>query len=124
MHLVVWRTLSFINFPGKDGTHFLKELGAASCGKLVLSEYLALLWKVGLQPLVPCVTGAKVMFVKPTAADAEAINIYAEAYSNDPEFYSFLKTLESYEKNLQKSSTVILSTDSDYLTYLKTPLAK
>ena len=57
-------------------------------------------------------------------ADAEAIKIYAEAYSKDPEFYSFLKTLESYEKNLQKSSTVILSTDSDYLKYLKTPLAE
>ena len=57
-------------------------------------------------------------------ADAEAIKIYAEAYSKDPEFYSFLKTLESYEENLQKSSTVILSTDSDYLKYLKTPLAE
>lgn len=54
-------------------------------------------------------------------ADAEAIKIYAEAYSKDPEFYSFLKTLESYEKNLQKSTTVILSTDSEYLKYLKTP---
>ena len=57
-------------------------------------------------------------------ADAEAIKIYAEAYSKDPEFYSFLKTLESYEENLQKSSTVILSTDSEYLKYLKTPLAE
>ena len=57
-------------------------------------------------------------------ADAEAIKIYAEAYSKDPEFYSFLKTLESYEKNLEKSSTVILSTDSDYLKYLKSPLTK
>lgn len=54
-------------------------------------------------------------------ADAEAIKIYAEAYSKDPEFYSFLKTLESYEENLQKSTTVILSTDSEYLKYLKTP---
>ena len=56
-------------------------------------------------------------------ADAEAIKIYAEAYSKDPEFYSFLKTLESYEKNLGKASIVILSTDSDYLKYLKTPTA-
>jgi len=54
-------------------------------------------------------------------ADAEAIKIYADAYSKDPEFYSFLKTLESYEENLGKSSTVILSTDSDYLKYLKSP---
>lgn len=54
-------------------------------------------------------------------ADADAIKIYAEAYSMDPEFYSFLKTLESYEKNLEKGGVVILSTDSDYLKYLKTP---
>ena len=52
-------------------------------------------------------------------ADAEAIKIYAQAYSNDPELYSFLKTLESYEKNLGKSSILILSTSSDYLKYLK-----
>ncbi len=57
-------------------------------------------------------------------ADAEAINIYAKAYSKDPEFYSFLKTLESYEKNLGSRSTVILSTDSEYFKYLKTPTAK
>ena len=55
-------------------------------------------------------------------ADAEAINIYAKAYSKDPEFYSFLKTLESYEENLGKRSTVILSTDSEYLKYLKNPI--
>ncbi|MBN1457352.1 MAG: protease modulator HflC [Sedimentisphaerales bacterium] len=55
-------------------------------------------------------------------ADAEAIRIYAEAYSKDPEFYSFLKTLESYEENLGKSSTLILSTDSDYLKYLESPM--
>jgi len=54
-------------------------------------------------------------------ADAEAIKIYAEAYSRDPEFYSFLRTLESYEKNLEKTGTVILSTDSEYLKYLKNP---
>jgi membrane protease subunit HflC len=57
-------------------------------------------------------------------ADAKAIKIYAEAYSKDPEFYSFIKTLESYEKNLGSRSTVILSTDSEYFKYLKTPTAK
>ncbi len=53
-------------------------------------------------------------------ADAEAIRTYAEAYSKDPEFYSFLETLTSYEKNLATGSTLILSTDGDYLKYLKT----
>jgi membrane protease subunit HflC len=52
-------------------------------------------------------------------ADAEAIKIYAEAYSRDPEFYSFLKTLETYEKTLGEKSIIILSTDSDYFKYLK-----
>jgi membrane protease subunit HflC len=53
-------------------------------------------------------------------ADAEAIKIYAEAYSKDPEFYSFLKTLETYEETLGEKSIIILSTDSDYFKYLKT----
>lgn len=51
-------------------------------------------------------------------ADAEATKIYAEAYSRDPEFYSFLTTLESYREGL-KGSRLILSTDSDFLKYLK-----
>lgn len=51
-------------------------------------------------------------------ADAEATQIYAEAYSKDPEFYSFLTTLESYREGL-KGSRLILSTQSDFLTYLK-----
>jgi len=51
-------------------------------------------------------------------ADAEATGIYAEAYSKDPEFYRFVTTLESYREGL-KGSRLILSTDSDFLTYLK-----
>lgn len=51
-------------------------------------------------------------------ADAEATNIYAEAYLKDPEFYTFLATLESYREGL-KESRLILSTDSDFLAYLK-----
>ncbi len=52
-------------------------------------------------------------------ADAEATKIYAEAYNKDPEFYSFLKTLDTYRETLDDSSWLILSTDSDYLKYLK-----
>ncbi|MBU0503177.1 MAG: protease modulator HflC [Candidatus Omnitrophota bacterium] len=52
-------------------------------------------------------------------ADAEAINIYAQAYSQDPEFYSFLKTLETYQRTIDGNSTIILTTDSDYYKYLK-----
>jgi membrane protease subunit HflC len=52
-------------------------------------------------------------------ADAEALAIYAEAYNLAPEFYSFLKTLEVYESSLNKSSSLVLSTDSEFFKYLK-----
>ena len=52
-------------------------------------------------------------------ADAEAINIYAGAYNKDPEFYSFLKTLETYRTTIDDKTTVILTTDSEYYEYLQ-----
>ena len=52
-------------------------------------------------------------------ADAEAISIYADAYNRDPEFYSFLKTLDTYKNTIDKDTTIILTTDSEYLDYLK-----
>jgi modulator of FtsH protease HflC len=52
-------------------------------------------------------------------ADAEAARIYAEAYNKDPEFYSFVKTLDSYRQTLGKDSSLVMSTKSDFLKYLK-----
>lgn len=52
-------------------------------------------------------------------SDAEAAVIYAQAYGDDPEFYSFMKTLEIYNKVLNQDSSLILSTDSEFLKYLK-----
>ena len=52
-------------------------------------------------------------------ADAEAIRIYADAYKKAPEFYSFTKTLETYEKTIDNNTRLYLSTDSDYYQYLK-----
>ncbi len=52
-------------------------------------------------------------------ADAEATKIYADAYNNDPEFYGFLKTLETYKDTIDKDTSIILSTDSEYYEYLK-----
>jgi membrane protease subunit HflC len=50
--------------------------------------------------------------------DAEALKVYAEAFEEDPEFYSFLKTLETYEKSLKDQTTVIFSSDSEFFKYL------
>jgi len=52
-------------------------------------------------------------------ADAEAARIYASAYGADPEFYSFVKSLEVYRESLKKDTTLILSTSSDFMKYLK-----
>ncbi|MBW1886949.1 MAG: protease modulator HflC, partial [Deltaproteobacteria bacterium] len=52
-------------------------------------------------------------------ADAEATLIYANAYSRDPDFYSFVKTLDIYKETMDKDSALILSTDSEFLRYFK-----
>jgi membrane protease subunit HflC len=52
-------------------------------------------------------------------ADAESTKLYAQAYGIDPEFYSFIKTLEIYGQALDKKNTLVLSTDSEFLKYLK-----
>jgi len=53
-------------------------------------------------------------------ADAEATRIYAQAYNLDAEFYQFMKTLETYKTSLDTSTWLLLSTDSEFLKYLKT----
>jgi membrane protease subunit HflC len=55
-------------------------------------------------------------------ADAEAAAIYATVYSQEPEFYAFLQTLETYKQTLQKNSSLVLTTDSDFYRYLKNAL--
>jgi len=55
-------------------------------------------------------------------ADARAASIYAAAYNSSPEaasFYQFMRTMESYPAVLS-GSTLILSTDSELLRFLKT----
>lgn len=52
--------------------------------------------------------------------DAAASAIYAEAYRQDPEFYSFLKRLETYRQVLP-GSTIILPASSDLFKYLEKP---
>lgn len=52
-------------------------------------------------------------------ADAQAIKIYADAYNKDPEFYSFIKTLDTYKITMNKDTTLIMSMDGEYFKYLK-----
>lgn len=53
------------------------------------------------------------------AADSTAAKVYADAYGRDVEFYSFLKTLESYRQTTSGDETLVLSTDGEFYRYLK-----
>lgn len=50
--------------------------------------------------------------------DAQSLSIYAKAYGADPEFYKFIRTLETYEKIIDDKTTFILPSDSELLKYL------
>jgi len=54
-------------------------------------------------------------------ADAAATDIYAAAYSRDPAFYAFTRSLESYEKVMDPNTMFILGTDSEFMRYLERP---
>lgn len=51
-------------------------------------------------------------------SDANAVRIYAESYSKSPDFFNFLETMNAYEKTIDSSTTLILSTDNPFLKYL------
>jgi membrane protease subunit HflC len=53
--------------------------------------------------------------------EAESIKIYAESFNQDPEFYKFYRTLEAYRLTFKDKTTVLFSTDSEFLKYLSKP---
>jgi membrane protease subunit HflC len=53
------------------------------------------------------------------AADSTASKVYADAFGRDPEFYAYLKTLETYDTAISEDETLVLSTDGDFYKFLK-----
>ena len=53
-------------------------------------------------------------------SEAKAAGIYAEAYATDPDFYAFLRKLETYERIIDDKTTVIVPADSGLLDLLST----
>ncbi|WP_057830082.1 protease modulator HflC [Colwellia sp. TT2012] len=52
--------------------------------------------------------------------DALAAKVYADAYTKDPEFYSFYRSLEAYEKSFSsKNDIMVVQPDSEFFRYLK-----
>ncbi|THB68817.1 MAG: protease modulator HflC [Gammaproteobacteria bacterium] len=57
--------------------------------------------------------------------DAAATNIYIDAYSADPEFFSFYKSLAAYRNVFSSGSDVfVLESDSEFFKYFKAPKTK
>jgi modulator of FtsH protease HflC len=51
--------------------------------------------------------------------DAAAIRIYAAAFQQDPDFFSFARTLEAYRKSLKGKTTLVLPPQTEFLKYLR-----
>ncbi len=49
--------------------------------------------------------------------DAAAARIYAKAYTKDPEFFAFVRSLEAYRKTIGKGTTLVLSPDSEFFQF-------
>jgi membrane protease subunit HflC len=54
--------------------------------------------------------------------DATATQTYSKAYSKDPEFYAFYRSLQAYERSLGKDGDLLVVTpDGEFFKYLKDP---
>ncbi len=50
--------------------------------------------------------------------EAEAIRIYAESFNQDPEFYQFYRSMESYQSSFLDNTTILLSPDNEYIQFM------
>ena len=52
--------------------------------------------------------------------EAQAAKIYAETYTKDPEFYSFLRSMDAYKKSFSsKQDVLVVEPDSEFFRYMK-----
>jgi len=57
--------------------------------------------------------------------DSERNRIFAEAYGRDPDFFGFYRSMQAYEKSMQKGDThLVLRPDSDFFRYFGDPSGK
>jgi membrane protease subunit HflC len=54
--------------------------------------------------------------------DSERNRIFAEAYSRDPDFFAFYRSMQAYDKSMQRGDTrLVLKPDSDFFRYFSDP---
>jgi|GEM_PF-403296 len=82
-----------------------------SIGRSERERILGQLSKDSADLLAPAVRDAEILMGK---ADAEALATYASAYGEDPEFYSFWRSIQAYRKSLSSGTSIVTSTTSNY----------
>jgi len=82
-----------------------------SIGRSERERILGQLSKDTADLLAPAVRDAEILM---GSADAEALAIYAKAFGQDPEFYSFWRSIQAYRKSMGSSASIITSTTSNY----------
>jgi len=53
--------------------------------------------------------------------DAETAKLFSEAFSKDPDFYAFIRSLRAYVKSFGSNDVMVLSLDSDFFRFMKLP---
>lgn len=54
--------------------------------------------------------------------DAAAAKLYSQAFAQEPQFYSFIRSLEAYESSFEGSDNMmILKSDSDFFRFMQAP---
>ena len=57
--------------------------------------------------------------------EAQAAQIYAETYTKNAEFYSFLRSMDAYKNSFSsKQDVLVVEPDSDFFRYMKNPSGK
>ena len=57
--------------------------------------------------------------------DAERNRIFADAYGKDADFFSFYRTMQAYERSMQRGDThMVLRPDGDFFRYFGDPTGK
>ena len=57
--------------------------------------------------------------------DAERNRIFAEAYGKDPDFFAFYRSMQAYDKSMQRGDTrLVLKPDTDFFRYFSSPLGQ
>ena len=71
----------------------------------------------GFPPLLPVL--AERAGLRFGEADAQAADIYAQAYNADPDFYAFTKSMETLKATIDEDTVLMLGTDGEVFKYLQ-----